>query len=272
VQAECSAVDIKSKQIICSGADPSVPSFNISYDHLVIAVGAEPATFNIPGVKEHATFMKEIEDGISVKRQILQKLESAHSMVVAGVDEREVTKQLTWVVVGGGPTGVELCAEITDFVNADVQKYFPSLVPRITVMLVEALPRVLTMFDEELSKYATDSLKRNGAKVLCSAAVSKVIPGEVQLKVKDQEQLATYDYGILVWAGGIAMRPITKSIAAQLKNQKSRFGLEVDKHLSVVGNDDGSLWAIGDCAVNGCAPTAQAANQQGEYTQHRHQD
>jgi NADH:ubiquinone reductase (non-electrogenic) len=265
VQAECTGVDVKGKVISCRGSDSSsVPSFSMPYDHLVIAVGAEPATFNIPGVKEHATFMKEIEDGVSVKRQILQKLENAHSMLVAGVPQSEVDKQLTWIVVGGGPTGVELCAEITDFINADVKRYFPSLVPHINVMLVEALPRVLTMFDDRMSSYATESLKQNGAKVLCGAMVSKVTPDEVQLKIKDQTQVASFNYGILVWAGGIAMRPLTKTIAGQLQNQNSRFGLEVDTHLHVKGCEDGSLWAIGDCAVNGCAPTAQAANQQGQ--------
>jgi NADH:ubiquinone reductase (non-electrogenic) len=75
IQAECSDIDISKKTLKCIGVNQNVPPFEINYDQLVIAVGAEPATFNIPGVKEHATFMKEIEDGMSVKSQILQVAE-----------------------------------------------------------------------------------------------------------------------------------------------------------------------------------------------------
>ena len=121
------------------------------------------------------------------------------------------------------------------------------------------------MFDEKMSQYATDSLQDGGAKVLCNAMVTKLTQDAVELKMKGETNNTNIQYGALIWAGGIAMRPITKSIAAQIKGQTSRFGLEVDKKMRVKGCDDGSVWAIGDCAVSGCAPTAQAANQQGKY-------
>ena len=248
-----------------------VGNFSLEYDHLVVACGAEPATFNIPGVKEYATFMKEVEDGMILKRQILQRLETASSMLAAGTAISELEKQLTWLVVGGGPTGVELTAEITDFIKEDVIKYFPGLSQYVKVVLIEAFPRVLGMFHESMSDYATESLRSNGAEVMLNAMVTKVTADTVDLKVKEgpakdaRSTSKKIDYGALVWAGGIAMRPLTREIVNSIPEQNSRFGLQVDKKMKVKGVNDGSIWALGDCAVSGCAPTAQAANQQGRY-------
>ena len=271
VQAECTSVDLTKKSIQCKGVNSHVGTFPIKYDHLVVACGAEPATFNIPGVKEHASFMKEVEDGINVKRQILQRLETASTLLASNANEELIKKELTWLIIGGGPTGVELTAEITDFIKQDVQKYFPDLVKHIRVILVEAFPRVLGMFDETMSNYATESLKNNGAQVMTNAMVTRVTKDVCDLKVKltptkdSKTEVQQIHYGALVWAGGIAMRPLTKSIAASIPGQNSRFGLEVDKKMRVKGVEDGSVWALGDASVSGCAPTAQAANQQGKY-------
>lgn len=272
VQGECVNVDLKSKKIECKGVNEAVGNFSLEYDHLVVACGAESATFNIPGVNEYATFMKEVEDGMNVKRQILQRLETASSMLAAGATPEDVQKQLTWLVVGGGPTGVELSAEITDFIKQDVRKFFPNLAEHVNVILVEAFPRVLGMFQESMSEYATESLRSNGAQVLLNAMVTKVTKDYIDLKVKDgpakdaKTSMKQIPYGALVWAGGITMRPLTKKIATTIgPEQNSRFGLLVDKKMRVQGVQDGSVWALGDCAVSGCAPTAQAANQQGKY-------
>jgi NADH:ubiquinone reductase (non-electrogenic) len=343
IQAECVGLDMQTQTVKCIGVTDSIPPFSVKYDHLIVAVGAEPATFNIPGVKEYATFMKEVEDGIAVKRQILQKLENASSLLAAGASDDVIAKELTWLIIGGGPTGVELTAEITDFMNADVKKYFPKLASRIRVILVEAFPRVLGMFDEKLSSYATESLRGNGAQVLCNAMVTKVTDSVVELKIKSTPPATSpaasptapapasapastataapptstttehVPYGALVWAGGITMRPITRAIAAAAApgTQTSRFGLEVDAKFLLRGGSTavapggltapaasaasvpgavspsaagpeaetaaaankpsaagvgGNVWAIGDCAVvAGCAPTAQAATQQGKY-------
>jgi NADH:ubiquinone reductase (non-electrogenic) len=103
VQAECTGVDIKSKVVKAVGNNGS--SFALPYDHLVISVGCEPATFGIPGVKEHAIFMKEVENGMQVQRKLLQSLEAANDLLVAGADSKKVDELLHWVIIGGGPTG-----------------------------------------------------------------------------------------------------------------------------------------------------------------------
>lgn len=282
IQAECTSVDLKKKMVLCrtkptnstnnGGNGKDVPDLALSYDHLVISVGAEPATFGIPGVKEYATFMKELEDGLTIQKQILQKLELASAMQASGAPDDEIRKQLSWIIIGGGPTGVELTAELTDFVKQDVSRYFPSLVSKIQITLIEATDRLLGVFDRRLSSFAQKNLQDRGADVLTNAMVTKITQDSVDIKVKNvsqpqqQQSVQSIKYGAVVWAGGITVRPFIKSIAASIgKEQNSRFGLLVDGKLRVKGIPDGSVWAIGDCADSGCAPTAQAANQQGKY-------
>lgn len=195
----------------------------------------------------------------------MQRLETASSLLATGAAQPDVEKQLTWVVIGGGPTGVELTAELTDFINQDVKKYFPTLAGKIKVILIEAFPRVLGMFEEHMSNYATDSLKQSGAEVRLNTMVTSISKDAVALKVKDEPSPVSIPYGAIIWAGGIAMRPVTRAIITQFPGQSSRFGIEVDAKMRVKGCTDGSVWAIGDCAVTGCAPTAQAASQQGKY-------
>ena len=280
IQAECTAVDIKKQSVKCNGHDNI--HMNIPYDHLIVAIGAEPATFNIPGVLEHASFMKEVEDGLKVQRQLLQKLENASSLVAIGASEEEIKKELHWVVIGGGPTGVELCAEIGDFINTDIARFFPQLKDYIQVTLIEATDKILGVFDPKVSSYANKVLISHGTKVLCNTMVTQVSENSVSYKEKQgkgEMKEGTIDYGVLVWAGGINARPLTRSIRDSIGSpavQTSSRGLVVDTKLRVCGLDTtsnstdpsvlrNSVWALGDCAISGCAPTAQAAHQQGQY-------
>ncbi len=282
VQAECTAVNVAKKTLVCSNTK-SNNKFAVDYDHLVVAVGAEPATFGIPGVAENAYFMKEIADSIEVQDKILQNLETANALLAVGGDEREVDRLLHWVVVGAGPTGVELTAELTDFIEKDIKKYFPRLESRCKVTLLEATSRILPTFDSNTANYAKKSLEERGATVMINSMVTKIDPNSIQLLVPDSSlkaddgdsKLASkptkpseISCGIVIWAGGITTRPLVKSIAAQLDStmQSSRWGLVVDSHCRVKGGETAGLWALGDCAVAvGCAPTAQAASQQGKY-------
>jgi len=274
-----------------SPADQQPSQVSVPYDQLVIAVGAEPATFNIPGVRERCMFIKEIDDGIKIHHRILSSLERANTLLAAGAPDSEVDRALHWVVIGGGPTGVELTAELGDFVRNDVSVYFPHLQPRIRISLMEATGRVLGMFDPAVSAYATSVLQENGASLLCGAMVTKVDEGVVHYKTKSTSVAGeavtlsqSVDCGTVVWAGGINARPITRHIISQLNDlsekttndrtgqqralvQTSPRGIQVDEKFRVRGLEEvGNVFAIGDCALAaGCSPTAQAAFQQGKY-------
>jgi NADH:ubiquinone reductase (non-electrogenic) len=250
-------------------------TLSISYDYLVVSVGAEVADFGIPGVKDHAITLKEVENAIHIQRMILESLEQANSMLLSGkFTDDQINAKLHWVIVGGGPSGVELTAELCDFVNDDVQQYFPNLKDRVQITLIEATDRILPSFDPSISSYAEKSLVSQGANVLCKTMVTRIGEQFVETKRQGSEVQHLVRNSLTIWAGGICTRPITKTIAESLPEselQNSRRGLIVDKKLRIVGGsksemEDSRLFAIGDCAVvQGCAPTAQAAHQQGVF-------
>jgi len=294
IQGNCTAIDPQTKQLTCqlpstassSSSSSSSTSFSVpvEYDYLIIAVGAEPATFNIPGVREHAHFLKEVEDSTAIQRELLQNVELASALHATAASsppsalpgiEAEVSRLLSWVVIGGGPTGVELSAELADFVRAEVARYFPALAPRVRITLLEATDRILGVFNPHLATAAAQALTRLGATVQTSTAVTRITPHEVHFRSTKKGGSGGSDgggvlpHGLVVWAGGIARRPIVESFARNLDPQgalqTSRHGLLVDEFFRVRGVADRSVFALGDCAVSGCAPTAQAAVQQGRY-------
>jgi NADH:ubiquinone reductase (non-electrogenic) len=286
LQASCTAIDPQANQLMCA-LPSSTHSIPVDYDYLVIAVGAEPATFNIPGVKEHARFLKEVEDSTAIQRELLQNVELASALhataasappsALPGIEE-EVSRLLSWVVIGGGPTGVELSAELADFARAEVARYYPALAPRVKITLLEATDRILGVFNPTLAAAAEQALTSLGARVQTGTAVTRITPNEVHFKSTAKRSgdgsgssgaAGVLPHGLCVWAGGIARRPIVELFARNLdpqgKLQVSRHGLLVDEFFRVRGVGDRSVFALGDCAVSGCAPTAQAAVQQGRY-------
>jgi NADH dehydrogenase FAD-containing subunit len=276
VQAECTAIDPVAKRITVQS--PHAAPQSLEYDFLVCAVGAVPATFNIPGVREHARFLKEVEDGILLQRDILTNLERASTLLAAAPPgasaaaaeaDAEVARLLSWVVIGGGPTGVELSGELADFLRAEVARYFPALAPRVRITLVEAADRVLGVFEAPLAAAAATTLASLGVRVECNTAVTRVAPGAVEFRRTKTAETGALPAGVCVWAGGVARRPVVEAFAKSVDPsgalQTSRHGLLIDGFFRVRGVADGSVFALGDCAVSGAAPTAQAAAQQGRF-------
>lgn len=266
MRAECKSVDLKAKEVHCTDGT-SGDNITLKYDHLVVAVGAQPNTFGIPGVDKYGLFLKEVEHGIKVRRKLLNCMESANVAWQAGNHEA-MKKFLNFVVVGGGPTGVEFCAELSDFLCSDFAKRFPpELKEHVKVTLVEALPGILTMFDKSIGLYVQEHLAKQGVDVLLKTQVKQVDEHVVHLK-KSDGSVERMDYGMLVWVAGVGMRPFTKQLCEQIgkdNGQTDRRGLLVDSCLRVVGTAPGEVFAIGDCAVSGKPPTAQVAAQQGKY-------
>ena len=292
VQAQCLSLDAANKSLTC-GTTSGI-EFKENYDFLVVAVGAETATFNIPGVSKYSFFMKEVDDSIKLQKKLLSNLEKAAALMVIGGDgaESEINKLLHWVIIGAGPTGVELTAELSDFIRQDLSKYFPNLADRVKLTLIEATGRILGPFDDQTAAYAHGTLENRDVTILCNAPVTSITPNEVEVKLlkppsksghvgitssgaqvtsgvptPSYPHIMNVPYGAVVWAGGISARPVTKAICNAIgpAAQSSRWGLLVDSKFRVKGIRDDSVFAIGDCAVTGCGPTAQAAFQQGTY-------
>ena len=278
VRADAREVDVSNKKVRATTGEGSM-ELELSYDKLIVAVGAQPNTFGIPGVKENALFLKEAEDSAKLHAELLSNLEKAAALIRHGGQseqcQKEIDRLLTVFVVGGGPTGVELSAELADFAHSDVaMRYGQDVSDRIRIVLIEAMPRILAPFDESLANVAKEHLQSRGVEIRTGVAITSVGTGEATCapstprnasaedKARAKALAQTEAIGALVWAAGIGARPLVKNLAKSLGQTDTR-GLKVDSSLRVEGAD--GVYAIGDAALSGYAPTAQVAAQQGKH-------
>lgn len=266
-EAEASSIDPERKVIKVfdnSEVKGATSETEIPYDMLVVGVGAENATFGIPGVREHSCFLKEIGDAQQIRKKIMDCVETA---AFKDQSKEEVDRLMHMVVVGGGPTGVEFAGELQDFFEEDIKKLVPEISPQFKVTLIEALPNVLPSFSKQLIDYTEDTLREEKIDIMTKTMVKKVTDNTVEAEISRPDgtkELVKIPYGLLVWATGNAVRPIVKDLMSKIPAQKdSRRGLAVNEYLVVQGTRD--IWAIGDCAVAGYAPTAQVASQEGNF-------
>ncbi|WEW61706.1 NADH:ubiquinone oxidoreductase [Emydomyces testavorans] len=236
----------------------------VPFDMLVVGVGAENATFGIPGVKEHSCFLKEVGDAQKIRKRIMDCVETA---IFKDQTPEEVKRLLHMVVVGGGPTGVEFAGELQDFFNEDLKKWVPDIKDNFHVTLVEALPNVLPMFSKQLIDYTESTFKEEAITIRTKTMVKKVTDKYIEAestKPDGSKEIEKIPYGLLVWATGNAVRDVVKDLMAQIPAQKnSRRGLAVNEYLVVNGTEN--VWAVGDCAITNYAPTAQVASQEGAF-------
>ncbi|KAH8823257.1 putative NDE1-mitochondrial cytosolically directed NADH dehydrogenase [Flagelloscypha sp. PMI_526] len=263
-EAEAESIDHVNKTVTFVDTSPiqgDATRTTIKYDYLVNAVGAEVQTFGIPGVQERACFMKELHDAEKAQRVFMDCIESA---AFPGQSDEEIKRLLHFVVVGGGPTGIELAGEFHDFLVEDLRRWYPELANHVKITLVEALPSVLPMFSKQLIDYTLSTFKASNIDVLTKTMVKEVKPKAVVLQMPDGS-INEVPVGMVFWAGGNKQRKVTTDLMASLpETQKNRRGLTVDNHFSVAGTD-GTVFAIGDCTSTAYAPTAQVASQQGKF-------
>lgn len=253
-QARAISVDPSTKLVTCEGVHDR-ETFLLSYNHLVLAVGAVSKTFNIPGVEQHAFFLKELTDARAIRQRIIECFERA-ATPLQSEDERR--RLLHFVVVGGGPTGVEFAAELHDFVVQDLRKTFAELVPDVRITLLEASSGILNSFDATLSAYALRHFQRSRIEVRTGTMVKEVREREVLLA-----DGSTIGHGLVVWSTGIGATPIVQALPYP-KDRGQR--LMVDDYFRV--DEKAGIYAIGDCATrtgDSLPATAQVAQQEGEY-------
>ncbi|KAG9453470.1 hypothetical protein H6P81_006374 [Aristolochia fimbriata] len=214
--------------------DPLQPwKFEVSYDKLIIASGAEASTFGIHGVKEHAIFLREVSHAQEIRRKLLLNLMLSD---LPGVSDEEKSRLLHCVVVGGGPTGVEFSGELSDFIMRDVRQRYAHVKDYIHVTLIEA-NEILSSFDVRLRHYATNQLTKSGVR-LVRGVVKDVGPEKIVLS--DGTEVP---YGLLVWSTGVGPSPFIKSLEFP-KAPGGRIG--VDEWLRVPSVQD--VFSIGDCS------------------------
>ena len=266
-EAEATKVDYERKVVYIdddSEIKGDTSSTEVPFDMLVVGVGAENATFGIPGVREHSCFLKEVGDAQAIRKRIMDCVETA---IFKDQSPEERKRLLHMVVVGGGPTGVEFAGELQDFFQEDLKKWIPEIVDNFKVTLVEALPNVLPMFSKQLIDYTESTFKEESISIRTKTMVKNVTDKTIEAeytKPDGTKELEVLPYGLLVWATGNALRPVVKDLMSQIPAQKdSRRGLAVNEYLVVKGTEN--IWAVGDCAIANYAPTAQVASQEGAF-------
>lgn len=251
VLGEVTAVDASRNRVqLASGV-------GIDYDWLILATGARHSYFGHDDWASHAPGLKSIEDATAIRRSILLALERAE----AETDPVRRAALLSFVVIGAGPTGVEMAGAIAELVRRSVKKDFRNLsTSSARVILVEAGDRVLPTFPPALSRAAEKSLAYLGVDVRLGTAVSDVGTGYLQLGVKRIEAET------LIWAAGVMASPAADWINAT-QDRSGRILVAPD--LRVPGHD--CIFAIGDTVSTGgpnrraLPGVAAVAKQQGRY-------
>jgi len=229
----------------------------VPYDFLVLATGATHAYFGNDGWAEHAPGLKSIDDATEIRRRLLIAFEWAE--MENDPEERE--RLLTIVIVGGGPTGVEMAGAVAELARKALAADFRTIDPRHTrVLLIEAGPRLLPTFPEDLSRYAERALRSLGVEVWLGRAITGCDAAGVTLR---EERLPA---GTVIWAAGVAASPA----AAWLGVEADCAGrVKVGARLTPPGSDD--VFVIGDTALvldaNGepLPGLAPVAKQEGAY-------
>ncbi|ANB15517.1 NADH-ubiquinone reductase (H(+)-translocating) NDE2 [Sugiyamaella lignohabitans] len=259
LEARATKIDYTNKSVaiedITTHEEHSVP-----FDYLVIAAGATTSTLNVPGVKEHGLFLKEIDDSRKIRARVANWINSGKGT------------SLQAVVVGGGPTGVEVAAELQDLFEEDIKKRIPDAGPdTFKVSLIEAMPSILNSFDKRLRKFATLQLQKDHINLLTNTAVEKITDKTVYAKAKtvlpdksESVEAIEIPYNMLIWATGITTHQFIREFMSTIPEQKdSKRGVLINDDMSVKGVAD--VWAIGDCTSSKYPATAQVATQQGTY-------
>jgi NADH dehydrogenase len=211
------------------------PDLRIPYDYLIVAAGATHSYFGHEDWEVFAPGLKTIEDALEIRRRVLLAFELAERQAAAG----ETEAPLNFVVVGGGPTGVELAGTLAEISRYALAHDFRSINPaRTHILLIEGGPRVLPAYAEDLSRSAEEQLRGLGVEVRTSAMVTQVEAGAVHL---GETRLAAT---VILWAAGVAASPLGKKLGAPV----DRAGrVPVNPDLSLPGHPE--VFVIGDLAA-----------------------
>ncbi|KAG6053265.1 hypothetical protein E4U17_004895 [Claviceps sp. LM77 group G4] len=224
--------------------------FYVPYDKLVIAVGSVTNPHGVNGL-ENAFFLKDINDARKIRNQIIRNLEVA---CLPTTSDEERRRLLSFVVSGGGPTGVEFAAEVFDLLNEDLTRHFPKLLRNeISVHLIQSRSHILNTYDEAVSKYAEDRFARDQVEVLTNSRVKEVCSDKIVFTQKQEDgTLITKELpaGFVLWSTGVSQTALCQRIANKLGDfQTNRHALETDTHLRLNGTPLGDVYAIGDCST-----------------------
>lgn len=252
IRAKAEDVDFSGRLVEVSQVDSQGRDvrFYVPYDKLVVAVGSQTNPHGVKGL-ENCHFLKDIRDARVIRNQVIQNLELA---CLPTTPDEERRRLLSFVVSGGGPTGVEFAAELYDLLNEDLTYHFPKLLRNeISVHLIQSRGHILNTYDEAVSKYAEERFKRDGINVLTNSRVSEVKKDTIVFTQKGEDgKTVTKELpmGFCLWSTGVSQTDFSQTLAKKLGDQQTnRHALETDTHLRLNGAPLGDVYAIGDCST-----------------------
>lgn len=246
---EATSVDLEGKRLVLR--DGALP-----YDHLILACGASHSWFGHDAWADHALGLKTLEDALEIRRRVLLAYERAER----AEDPAEREALLTFVVIGGGPTGVEMAGALAEIAHYTLAKDFRRIDPESArVHLVEAGPRLLPAFAEELSAKTKASLETLGVTVHLDTRVSDIRAGVVTFAGKDLRA------DTIVWAAGVQASPMARALGVELDRAgrvkvRPDFSLEGHPEVFVVG-DMAALTDVNGVVVPGVCQGAMQAGK-----------
>jgi NADH dehydrogenase len=236
-QAAVKGVDLAKKQVTAEGVAP------IPYDYLVLGLGAVVNYFDTPGADKHALPLYTLDDAIRLKNHFLKTFEAVDknpALIDSGA--------LTFCVVGGGPTGVELAGAMVDLFRSELKADYPNLkLDKAKLILFEGSPHLLGAFKPKLQVYARKVLEERGVEVRTGVRVTKVGPTSVD--ISSGETIPTQT---LIWAGGLRANPLVNSLGVETVHGNR---IPVGPDLQVKGNP--GVFAVGDIAAMTDGKTGQ---------------
>jgi NADH:ubiquinone reductase (non-electrogenic) len=270
IKANVLDIDFDNKTCRCAPAfdddEELVKSeFDVDHDYLVLAPGCEPNTFNTKGVSEHAIFVKNVSDAMKIRKTLFDLLEKAS---LPAVSEDRARSLLHIAIVGGGPTGIELTAELDDLCKNELADLYPDVVKYMSISIYDVAPHILSAYDEKLHDDATNQLLKRKIDVAPNTIIESVDKDNVHIKGR-----GPVGYGMLIWATGNKNVPLLEKLAVELPEKGLKRVITDDK-LRVFrrGTDFNQIYdgvfALGDAAdiKGGSLPTtAEVACQKAKY-------
>lgn len=244
-------------------------SVEIPYQDIIMAAGATTRTFPIEGLAEQGIGLKTIEEALTLRNQILERIEAASTMT----DEKAKSRALTFTVVGGGFAGIECIAEMEDIIRAAVSANPRLSQSDVRIVLVEAMGRIMPEVSEDQAVGVVEHLRGRGIEVLLNTSLGSAVDGELQLiNMADKSEADRFEADTLVWTAGVAANAVARRSSFPIDE---RGRITASATLQIVDEEGSPIegaWTAGDVAAvpdltgagpgGFCVPNAQHALRQ----------
>lgn len=250
IEARVVRVDVDAKKVLIHHINPEAPvpgkrikevsEEEVLFDYCIIALGSRVNFFNIPGAKEHTLTLNSLDDARHVKNRVIESFEQAQITK----SEAEKRRLLRFVIVGGGPTGVELAGELADLLQGELKKAFPLLYPYAEIRLYEARERFMCSADEWFGERAFHILSgKKRVQVFCGVPLSKITSEGIAI---EEEFIPA---GTVIWTAGVEAREVEMTARKRVTKDVKSKRIKVNEYLQIssyphmfVAGDQAWIW------------------------------